>query len=172
MRISVAMASYNGEPYIREQIDSILNQTVLPDEIVVSDDNSDDSTYSILEDYRAICKNVEIKLYKNPGKGISSNFENAIRNTTGDIVFLCDQDDLWMPDKVKVIREIMETNPENIVIHNSFIIRECEDGRFQKEKTNLFEHANLIIKKEDFSGSDRIKAEKNKLCRFPTDTRL
>ena len=166
MRVSVAMAAYNGELYIREQMDSILNQNVLPDEIVISDDNSNDSTCSILEDYRAKYKNVEIKLLKNPGKGISSNFENAIRNTTGDIVFLCDQDDLWLPDKVRVIKEIMETAPENIVIHNSFIIRECEDGRFQKEKTNLFEHANLIIKKEDFTGSDRIKAEKDKLCRL------
>ena len=166
MRISVAMATYNGELYIREQMDSILNQNVLPDEIVISDDNSNDSTYSILEEYQAVCNNVEIKLYKNPRKGISSNFENAIRNTTGDIVFLCDQDDLWMPNKVGVIKEIMKTNPENIVIHNSYIIRECDDGRFQKEKTNLFEHANLIIKKEDFVGLDSIKVEKNKLCKL------
>lgn len=166
MRISVAMAAYNGELYIREQMDSILSQTVLPDEIVVSDDNSNDSTYSILEEYQSKYKNIEIKLYKNPGKGISSNFENAIRNTIGDIVFLCDQDDLWMPEKIEVIKEIMQTNPENIVIHNAFIVRECEDGRFQKEETNLFEHANLIIKKEDFSGSDYIKVQKGKLYKL------
>lgn len=98
--ISVCLASYNGELYIKEQIDSILPQLSDNDEIVISDDSSSDSTIKILMSY----EDERIKLYKNhTKKSPVFNFENALKHAKGDYIFLCDQDDIWLPNKVKTI---------------------------------------------------------------------
>ena len=92
------MATYNGEQFILEQLESIVNQSVLPNEIVISDDGSSDKTVSIVNQFMQEHKNdgIDIRLIKNQkGKrGVLGIFENAIINTTGDIIFLSDQDDI------------------------------------------------------------------------------
>ena len=94
--ISVCIATYNGEKYIKEQLDSIINQLDKNDEIIISDDGSSDNTINIIESYN----DRRIVLYKNSFKNVVLNFEFAIRKSKGDYIFLSDQDDIWHKDKV------------------------------------------------------------------------
>ena len=138
-KISVAIATYNGEKYIREQLESILNQTVVPDEIIISDDGSKDKTLEIVQQLSAsICADqASIHIIKNNGKrGYSQNFENAIRHTTGDIIFLCDQDDVWVPKKVEKIAECFLHNNVLFVFHNAVCIG--ADGELLQTVFNPF----------------------------------
>lgn len=97
--ISVCIATYNGDKYIREQLDSILKQLTENDEIIISDDLSTDKTVEIIESYQ----DRRIKLYTHEkDHGFVKNFENALKHARGDVIFLSDQDDIWMPDKVKI----------------------------------------------------------------------
>lgn len=110
MKTSVALCTYNGEKFIRQQIDSILDQTKKVDEIVVCDDGSTDSTVSILDSYQE--KHPELfKIFINDENLRSvKNFEKAISLCQNDIIFLCDQDDVWMENKVEVILDYFENN--------------------------------------------------------------
>lgn len=101
-KISVCMATYNGAKYIKEQLDSILCQLGENDEIVISDDSSTDDTIVIIKAYN----DSRIKLYENQKfHSPIFNFENALKNATGDYICLCDQDDIWLPNKVNTIKE-------------------------------------------------------------------
>ena len=112
LRISVCLATYNGEKYIREQLDSVLNQLGETDEVVVSDDNSTDSTLDIVRSYR----DERIRIFVNNGpRGYSRNFENAILHAKNDILFLCDQDDVWTPDKKQVMLAALEEGYDLVV---------------------------------------------------------
>lgn len=97
--ISLAMPTYNGEHYLREQLDSIYAQTRIPDEVIVVDDCSTDETVAILEEYN---KKYGLKYYINDHNlGYNKNFEKAISLCTGDYICLCDQDDIWLPTKIE-----------------------------------------------------------------------
>jgi glycosyltransferase involved in cell wall biosynthesis len=110
-RISVAMAVYDGEPFIGKQLDSILNQSRVPDEIIICDDSRNDKTYSAIENIIARYPEI-IKYSKNETQlGVSKNFERAISLTGGDIIFLSDQDDVWMPDKVERLVSLINASP-------------------------------------------------------------
>ena len=101
--ISLVMATYNGAKYIREQMDSILSQTLKPDEIIVVDDCSADETVSILHEYKTRCN---IKIYVNSeNSGVNRNFEKAISLARGEYIFISDQDDIWFPEKIKMTYE-------------------------------------------------------------------
>lgn len=111
-RIGVVIASYNGEKFIEKQILSILKQTVLPDEIIISDDGSTDKTIEIVNSFLAIECGVLIKLIFNEKvHGFLENFENALFNVNADYVFLSDQDDLWLPNKIEHIIEAFSQYP-------------------------------------------------------------
>lgn len=99
MKISVCMASYNGENFIKEQINSILNQLAEQDELIISDDGSTDKTLSIINEYR----DDRIFVYHSGKRSIIENFENSLKKAKGDIIFLTDQDDIWYPNKVNTI---------------------------------------------------------------------
>lgn len=109
MKVSVAMATYNGEKYIEQQIDSILLQLGSDDELIISDDHSSDQTIAIIERY--IKNDRRVKLFMNEESGVTSNFENAIKRTQNDIIFLSDQDDVWKPEKVSTVKAYYEKNP-------------------------------------------------------------
>src|SRR5688500_1720476 len=105
MRSSIALASYNGERYIGGQLDSIARQTRVPGELVIFDDASTDATPRIVQDF-ARRAHFPVRLYQNPDRlGSTRNFENAIRACNGDVIFLCDQDDVWYPEKIACIEE-------------------------------------------------------------------
>lgn len=115
--ISVCMATFNGEKYIKKQIDTILPQLSDEDELIISDDGSNDKTCSIIKSYN----DSRILLLHNDGKhGFVGNFENALKHSHGDFIFLSDQDDFWKKDKVKIVME--KLNIYSLVIHDAEIV--------------------------------------------------
>ncbi|NIF07910.1 glycosyltransferase family 2 protein [Chryseobacterium sp. Tr-659] len=123
MTISVALCTYNGEKFIREQLDSILDQTKKADEIIVCDDGSTDSTLSILEEYQNKFPDV-IKISRNERNLRSvKNFEKAIALCTKELIFLSDQDDIWERNKIQQYSDYLEKHAEiSVVCSNGFII--------------------------------------------------
>ena len=106
-RISVCIATYNGERYIAKQLDSILEQLRDDDEVVVSDDSSGDKTLEIIQSYQ----DKRIKLFPNQKfRSPIFNFENALKQATGSYIFLSDQDDLWGPGKVETALKSLQTH--------------------------------------------------------------
>ena len=112
MKISVALCTYNGERFLNEQIDSILNQTTKVDEIVVCDDCSSDQTKTILLDYQEKFPQLFQLHFNEVNLRSNKNFEKAIGLTTGDYIFLADQDDIWRNDKVEKILAVFSNHPE------------------------------------------------------------
>lgn len=116
MKISVALAAYKGERYIAEQLNSILCQLGENDEIIVSDDFPAGKTREVVSEIH----DKRIRYIEGQGKGVVRNFENALNACTGDVIFLSDQDDVWMPDKVqKVLAEIR--NGADLVLHDAAV---------------------------------------------------
>lgn len=98
--VSIAMTTFNGARYVKEQLESLLAQTIAPAEIIISDDCSTDDTREIISSYSL--RNPRIVLLKNTRTfGFVKNFELAISRSSGDYVALADQDDIWEPDKLK-----------------------------------------------------------------------
>jgi len=114
--ISVAMCTYNGEKYLGEQLQSIANQTRLPAELVICDDCSTDASAMLIKDFKKSAP-FDVKLVENPKnigsakKGVTRNFENASRLCSGDFIALCDQDDIWFPEKLARLATQMESDP-------------------------------------------------------------
>lgn len=98
-KISIAMATYNGERFLSQLLDSLFNQSMKVDEIIVVDDCSNDETVNILKIYQ---NKLPIKIYVNDvNLGVNRNFEKAVSLTTGDYILLCDQDDVWLSSNVE-----------------------------------------------------------------------
>lgn len=125
MKISVALCTYNGAKYIEEQLNSILEQTMLPDEIVICDDNSTDNTIfltrQILANYTG-----ELVLIINPQNiGYKRNFVKAMSLCTGEIIFLSDQDDVWDKHKIAIVNQSFLDNPRAILVfHDAILVNE------------------------------------------------
>lgn len=117
--ISVCMATYNGEKYIKEQLSSILSQLSEKDEIIVSDDSSTDKTVEIIESFQD--KRIKI-LKKNKFRQPNLNFENALKYSKGDIIFLSDQDDVWVENKVEII--LNQLKKYDLIVSDAFITNE------------------------------------------------
>ncbi|WP_434931433.1 glycosyltransferase family 2 protein [Shewanella sp. HL-SH5] len=108
------MATYNGSPFIKEQIESILEQLSAYDELVISDDGSTDNTLDVIREIN----DSRIKIYINSGvRGYSGNFENALSLASGAVIFLSDQDDIWFPTKVKLFLKALD--------HSDFVISDA-----------------------------------------------
>lgn len=116
--MSIAMASYNGEAYLQEQLDSFVKQTRLPDEVVISDDGSTDGTVEILEAFQSSAP-FEVRVLRNKNNlGYAGNFNRALYASRGDFVFLSDQDDWWHPKKIQIILQRADENRWASVIFN------------------------------------------------------
>lgn len=121
MTVSVVLATFNGEKYIKEQIESILTQLSEEDELLISDDGSNDNTIDIIRDCTYRYKNV--KILKGPQKGYICNFQFLLSQATKDIVCISDQDDIWLPQKVSEIKKEFAQNKEAwVVLHNAEFI--------------------------------------------------
>lgn len=130
--ISVALAAYKGEKYIEAQIRSILPQLSHGDEIIVSDDRPGGMTEKIVKKISA--EDSRVVWVEGKSKGVVSNFINAIRYCKGDKIFLCDQDDVWLPDKVKRVMEAFDEGYD-LVLHNAYIT----DGNLNITDYSFFE---------------------------------
>ena len=128
--ISVCIATYNGERYIRQQIESIVCQLNVDDEIIVSDDGSTDGTLDIVKGI----DDKRIKIIEGPGrKSPILNFECALKASKGDFIFLSDQDDVWKPDKVEICMKWLKTY--NCVVSDA----EVTDNRLKPLYPSLYD---------------------------------
>ena len=130
--ISVAMSTYNGEKYIKKQLDSIYKQDIRPDEVIIVDDCSQDSTVRIMYKYIENKPEIAWHIYVNErNQGYIKNFFRAIEYCNGDIIILCDQDDIWSKDKVKEIVNVFE-NPFVISYHSEIDIIDQNDNLIKR----------------------------------------
>ncbi|ELR71221.1 Alpha-L-Rha alpha-1,3-L-rhamnosyltransferase [Fulvivirga imtechensis AK7] len=118
-KISVCLASHNGEKYIKAQIDSILPQLNEEDELIISDDGSTDTTISIIHSYRD--KRIKLTTCDVRDNAIK-NFENALTRCSGEVIFLADQDDLWAPNKIETMLKALKTY--DIVLSDCCVVNE------------------------------------------------
>ena len=113
MYLSVVISTYNGSKYILEQLDSIRNQTRRADEVMIIDDCSTDDTVEKINNFLKKYNLNNWKIVKNvENKGWKRNFMEGIWRSNGDLIFPCDQDDIWMPDKLQLMEAIMVEHPE------------------------------------------------------------
>lgn len=127
--ISVCMASYNGAQYIKKQISSILKQLGENDELIISDDGSNDGTIEVINsfnDKRIVLlnhtRNENIRKTTYPHYLVSSNYENALLHSSGDLIFLADQDDIWIDNKIETTISYLESY--SMVMSDCFVINE------------------------------------------------
>ena len=146
--ISVAMAVYNGEKYISEQLQSILNQTVLPDELVICNDSSTDSSLSLLEMFKNKAS-FKVKIINHElNKGYAAAFNTALCAVSGDLVFICDQDDYWFSDKIESVVNAFKENPHfQFISHNAT----CTDSNLKSLEKTLFDYD--VIRKLEYGSA-------------------
>jgi glycosyltransferase involved in cell wall biosynthesis len=146
MNISVALCTFNGEKYISDQLLSIIGQSKAVKEIVISDDGSTDATVSLIQKFKSEqnLKGIEIKLFQNPSPlGISKNFEKCLSLTSHEWVFLSDQDDVWLEDKVALFQNHILKNPDSKFVCSN---AEITDSNNNKLGYTLVEALNISRK--------------------------
>jgi len=117
--VSVCMATFNGQDFIRDQVLSVLEELGPGDELIISDDSSTDNTVALIQELH----DPRIKLFTGfNGRSPVANFENALRHVSGQYVFLCDQDDIWLPGKVTHCIEVLQTH--DIVVTDCNVVNE------------------------------------------------
>src|SRR3990170_615318 len=118
-KISVCIATYNGEKYIKEQLDSILPQLNQTAEIIISDDSSTDNTLQIIDAFN------DKRIVVFPNQKFRSpifNFENALSHSSGDYIFLADQDDVWLPGRLAKMIPLFDEF--DVVVHDCKVVNE------------------------------------------------
>lgn len=137
-KVSIALCTYNGERFLKDQLDSLVNQTYQNLEIIVVDDCSTDNTVKIINDYAA--KHKFIKVFVNETNlGFTRNFEKAITLCSGEYIALCDQDDIWDTEKIKEL--IQHSINKVLVYHDSMLIDEQGNSLEKRisHRFNMFE---------------------------------
>lgn len=132
--ISVCMATCNGEDYIEEQLISILSQLSVDDEVVISDDCSTDLTLKIIESLN----DSRVAVFSNSERlGYTKNFENALKKCSGDVIFLADQDDVWLDGKVQKVMSVL--------VNSDFVVTDCSltDENLNVTQISHFELHNI-----------------------------
>jgi glycosyltransferase involved in cell wall biosynthesis len=130
MKLSVSMITFQGAAYLKAQMDSILGQSLPVHEIIVCDDGSTDGTREILADYAAAHPQIKLQ-FNTENLGTVANMQQCLRLSTGDIIFLADQDDVWLPNKVEKTLAFFKQNPTaEAVFSNAEIIDEVGETQF------------------------------------------
>lgn len=161
LSISVCMATFNGEKYLVEQLNSILPQLQPTDEVIISDDGSTDGTLAVLKAFSQ--SDPRIKILYNQRLGVSQNFSCAIQAAQKDIIFLSDQDDIWKPNKVQVIlQEFSKDNHIQVIMSDLEVIdaqgnviepsyqayRRCKTGAWYNIWKNTYIGCAMAIRQE------------------------
>lgn len=118
LKVSVALCTYNGARFLRDQLESIENQTRPIDELVICDDGSSDDSWQIIK-----ASTLPTIAIQNPARlGVTKNFEQAVARCSGEIIFFCDQDDRWRPDKVETLLKSLQPPAVNLAFSNAQIV--------------------------------------------------
>lgn len=159
--ISVCMATYNGEKYIREQIESILCQLTEEDELIVADDGSTDQTLAIIQAFQQ--EGAPIHVLQNQRVGVIKNFESALNAAQNDYLFLSDQDDVWFPEKKEKMLAAFARDQQALLIMSDLVVvdeqrtvlapsyqelRKCRTGFFHNILRNSYIGCGLAFKRE------------------------
>jgi glycosyltransferase involved in cell wall biosynthesis len=121
LRTSIAVCTYNGERFLQQQLDSLLAQSLRPDEIVLRDDASSDGTMQLVDDFvaRAHALGIRVDARRNASNlGYRRNFEQAIQACTGELIFLCDQDDVWESQKLQTFVDRFQAVPDLLLLNS------------------------------------------------------
>lgn len=153
MKISVAMTTYNGEKFVLKQLNSLREQTQKIDEVLIFDDGSTDKTINIINDYINSFMLCNWKLYEKCNDGWIINFYKCIKETTGDIVFFCDQDDIWEKTKIEEMSKILLQNNDIKVLACRLSLIDSDDkpinDNHEKFPFDSKETSNLYLNKFD-----------------------
>jgi len=126
--VSIALCTYNGERFLKKQLDSILEQTYSNFELIIVDDCSTDNTINIINEY--LKKDTRIKLYKNiKNLGFIKNFDKAISLCNGEFICLCDQDDIWNHSKIEILLNKIDNN---VLIYSNALLIDENDNSLNK----------------------------------------
>ena len=124
MKISVCLATYNGAKFIIRQLDSVISQLGTADQVIVVDDGSKDQTVELIKEKYGN----RVEVYVNDqNMGAIKSFEKAISMAKGDIIFLCDQDDIWEESKVEKVLNAFQEQNADLVVHDAYVV----DGDLQ-----------------------------------------
>ena len=148
-KIDILMATYNGEKYLSEQIDSIVGQTYQNWNLLIRDDNSSDGTLQILEKYEKLDRRIKILRDNRGNLGIVKNFEELLKNSESELIMFSDQDDIWLENKLEVyLKTIEKVRLKNVLIHSDAIL-------FSEDKTNILKET-FISKKAIRKGLENV----------------
>lgn len=126
LSVSVALATYNGERYLRDQLNSLASQAALPDELVITDDCSTDGSVALVRDWSATAP-FPVTVSVNPERlGYRSNFRRAANLCSSDLIFFADQDDIWLPNKIR--RVVAAVGPETLLVYHGALLVD-QDGK-------------------------------------------
>ncbi len=121
-KISIAMATFNGDAYLQDQLDSLASQLLLPMELVISDDGSNDQTVDLIQNFSRVAL-FSVKLVQNCERlGYGLNFLNAASICAGSHIAFCDQDDVWLPQKIARISTILQSGSFDLVAHSARVV--------------------------------------------------
>jgi len=158
---SVAMATYQGMPYIREQMATILTQLAEDDEIIVSDNGSTDGTDLYVQSLSASDSRIRFFRYIEK-KGVQANFQNTLAQCRGEIIFLCDQDDVWYEKRMDRMSELFAQNPallavqadaeiidkdQHLISPSFFELRHSGSGVWKNFYKNTWQGCNMAIRR-------------------------
>lgn len=126
-RVSVALCTYNGERYLREQLDSIVRQIRMPDEVVIGDDGSTDGTLAVVANWIRSSPGPEVRVLErsSEARGVANNFQRTIEACRGDLIVLSDQDDRWKPDRVVRTCQAFEDDPGLLAVFSDASLIDC-----------------------------------------------
>ena len=145
MKISIAMATYNGARYLRAQLQSFVDQTRQPDELIIKDDCSTDGTETIVREFGKTAP-FKVEFHRNQQNlGYCGNFNAALMRATGDLVFLSDQDDVWFPEKIEHMIGVAERHPEALVVMNDAALTDGELNEVGLTKMGQIRSAGIIM---------------------------
>jgi hypothetical protein len=135
--ISVALCVYNGAKFLGDQLASLSAQSRLPAEVIIGDDASEDISKSIIYDFSRSAP-FQVRLLDNERRlGVRKNFERVISECSGDLIALCDQDDVWLPQKLEVLASLIQSDPNLIA---AFSDAHVVDDKLQSLGYTMWEH--------------------------------
>lgn len=124
MQTSVVVATYNGQRWLAAQLDSLLQQDRQPDQVVITDDGSTDATPELIDEFASRAP-FEVRVMRRESPiGYTENFVTALAACHGDVIFFCDQDDVWFPGKISSVVDALTISGASLVVHDQMVVDE------------------------------------------------